>query len=131
MHGLSLSLTRLRLAYGRRTVLADVDLEIAAGERICLGGPNGAGKSSLLRCLTGLAPTAPGMVRIDGVPLAELSRERLARTVAVVPGQVALPFAMRVEEVVALGRIPHEHRLSGPRLADLAAVDAAMERAGI
>ncbi len=51
--------------------------------------------------------------------------------VAVVPGQVALPFAMRVEEVVALGRIPHEHRLSGPRLADLAAVDAAMERAGI
>jgi len=36
-----------------------------------------------------------------------------------------------VEEVVALGRIPHEHRLSGPRLADVVAVDAAIERAGI
>ena len=71
------------------------------------------------------------MVRIDGVSLAEVGRDRLARSVAVVPGQVALPFSMRVEEVVALGRIPHEHRLSGPRLADLAAVDAAMERAGI
>jgi iron complex transport system ATP-binding protein len=65
------------------------------------------------------------------VPLVELSRDRLARLVAVVPGQVSLPFSMRVEEVVALGRLPHEHRLSGPRPADLAAVEAAMERAGI
>ncbi len=131
MHGLGVSVSGLRLAYGRRTVLEDVTFEVAAGERVCLIGPNGAGKSSLLRCLTGLAPTAPGMVRIDGVSLAEVGRDRLARSVAVVPGQVALPFSMRVEEVVALGRIPHEHRLSGPRLADLAAVDAAMERAGI
>jgi len=131
VHGLSVSLAGLRLAYGRRSVLHDVDLEVAAGERVCIIGPNGAGKSSLLRCLTGLASTEPGMVRIDGVPLAEVGRDRLARSVAVVPGQVALPFSMRVEEVVALGRIPHEHRLSGPRLADLSAVAAAMERAGI
>ena len=131
MSGLSVTISGLRLAYGARTILDGVDLAVAEGERVCLIGPNGAGKSSLLRCLTGLAPTAPGMIRIDGVPLAELSRDRLARTVAVVPGQVSLPFSMRVEEVVALGRIPHEHRLSGPRLADLAAVDAAIERAGI
>jgi iron complex transport system ATP-binding protein len=131
MHGLSVRIGGLRLAYGDRTVLDGIDLSISAGERVCLIGPNGAGKSSLLRCLTGLTPTPPGVVAIDEVPLAELSRDRLARTVAVVPGQVALPFSMRVEEVVALGRIPHEHRLSGPRLADQAAVDAAIERAGI
>jgi len=131
MHGLSVSVAGLRLTYGRRTILENVDLDIASGERVCIIGPNGAGKSSLLRCLTGLVPTEPGMVRIDGMPLAELGRDRLARSVAVVPGQVALPFSMRVEEVVALGRIPHEHRLSGPRLADHAAVDAAIERAGI
>lgn len=131
MTGLSASVHGLRLAYGRRVVLHDVDLEVAAGERVCLIGPNGAGKSSLLRCLTGLVPTDPGVVRIDGQSLAELGRDRMARSVAVVPGQVALPFAMRVEEVVALGRIPHEGRLAGPRPADLAAVDAAMARAGI
>ena len=38
---------------------------------------------------------------------------------------------MRVEELVALGRIPHEHHLLGPRDADRRAVDAAMERVGI
>jgi iron complex transport system ATP-binding protein len=112
-------------------VLHDVDLEVAAGERVCLIGPNGAGKSTLLRCLTGLTAPDTGRVRIDGTPVGELGRDRRSRLIAVVPGQVTLPFAMRVEEVVGLGRIPHEGRLSGPRPADLAAVDAAMARAGI
>jgi iron complex transport system ATP-binding protein len=44
---------------------------------------------------------------------------------------VELPFAMRVEEAVALGRIPHENALSGPGAHDRAAVDRAMVRAGI
>jgi iron complex transport system ATP-binding protein len=131
MSGVSASLAGVRLTYARRTVLHDLDLDVAAGERVCLIGPNGAGKSTLLRALTGLATVDGGDVRIDGVPLAELGRDRRSRTVAVVPGQMVLPFAMRVEEVVGLGRIPHEGRLSGPRPADLAAVDAAMARAGI
>jgi iron complex transport system ATP-binding protein len=127
----SAELQGVDLVYGARTVLHGVDLCIAAGERICLVGPNGAGKSSVLRCLTGLVAPRRGRVLVDGVPVAELGHESLARRIAVVPGQVVLPFSMRVEEVVALGRIPHERRLGGPRPADLAAVDAAMERVGI
>jgi iron complex transport system ATP-binding protein len=55
----------------------------------------------------------------------------LARRVAVVPGEVSLPFAARVEEVVALGRIPHEDPFRGLREADQAAIGAAIERVGI
>ena len=44
-----------------------------------------------------------------------VDRSTLARLVAVVPGQVELPFSMRVEDVVALGRIPHEHPLRRAR----------------
>ena len=47
------------------------------------------------------------------------------------PGQAALPFATRVEEVVALGRLPHEDPFRGPRPADREAIDAAIERVGI
>jgi iron complex transport system ATP-binding protein len=64
-------------------------------------------------------------------PIERLGRQRLARHIAVVPGQVALPFSMRVEEAVALGRIPWENMLAGPRLSDQAAVEAALERVGI
>lgn len=131
MRGLAVDLRSVGLSYGDREVLRDVTATIGSGERIALVGPNGSGKSSLLRCLTGHASGRRGSIALDGVPLDELSRERLARWVAVVSGEVALPFSMRVEEVVALGRIPHEHPLLGAGPEDRAAVAAAMERVGV
>jgi iron complex transport system ATP-binding protein len=129
--GIGVEASGVRLAYGTRTVLEDVGLRIAAGERVCLVGPNGAGKTSLLRCLTGALRPSGGSVRLDGVPIGALDRIRLARQVAVVPAQVELPFAMRVADVVALGRIPHEHPLGGASERDRLAVDRALDRAGI
>jgi iron complex transport system ATP-binding protein len=55
----------------------------------------------------------------------------VARRLAVVPQQATLPFATRVEEVVALGRLPHEHPLRGARPSDRAAIAAAIERVGV
>ena len=61
-HGLRVDVDWLELRYDGTRILADVDLHIEPGERVCLVGPNGAGKSSLLRCLTGLAePTTGGV----------------------------------------------------------------------
>lgn len=114
-----------------RTILRDVSLTLAPGERVALVGPNGAGKSTLLRVIAGtLRPTA-GRVELAGAPLASLERAEVARRLAVVPQQTALPFAMRVEEVVALGRLPHEAPLRGARPADRAAVAAAIDRVGL
>jgi iron complex transport system ATP-binding protein len=119
------------LDYGQRSVLDGLDLHVASGERVAILGPNGAGKSSLLRVLTGHASGRRGSVLFEGTPLDGYSREMLARRVAVVPGEVSLPFAARVEEVVALGRIPHEDPFRGLREADQAAIGAAIERVGI
>lgn len=121
----------IRLAYGSREVLHGIDFSLAAGERVALLGPNGAGKSSLLRCIAGVARPTAGTVAIDGIPLGELGTASLARLIAVVPGQTVVAFPIAVEELVALGRIPHEHPLRGPRPADRAAIAAAIERVGI
>jgi iron complex transport system ATP-binding protein len=129
--GLSFELRGVRLRYGDIDVLGGVDLRVEAGEMVCVVGPNGAGKSSLLRCVTGAVTPDDGVVLLDGAPLVEQSRATVARRVAVVPGNATLPFAMRVADVVALGRIPHEHPLRGLQRADRDAVTAAMERVGI
>jgi iron complex transport system ATP-binding protein len=127
----ALRLERLTVAYRGRPALTDVDLHIDAGERVALVGPNGAGKSTLLRALAGLIEPAAGSIELAGSPLARLDRLAIARRLAVVPQLAQLPFATSVEEVVALGRLPHEHPIRGLRPADRAAVAAAIDRVGV
>ena len=129
--GAALEVRSLTVDYGTRRVLSDVDTAIRAGEMVALLGPNGAGKSTLLRCVSGTLQPAAGAVLIDGVPLREYQRAALARRVAVVPGQTVAAFPIRVEELVALGRLPHEHPLLGLQPTDRAAIDAAIERVGV
>ena len=126
-----IELRGVTVAYHGRPVVRDVDLVVGAGERVALIGPNGAGKSTILRAMTGLVRPVAGEVRLDGVPIERLERVAIARRLAVVPQQAALPFATRVEEVVALGRLPHEDPIRGARPADRAATAAAIDRVGL
>jgi iron complex transport system ATP-binding protein len=118
-------------AYRDRIALHEVSLAIEPGERVALIGPNGAGKSTLLAVVTGLLKASAGCVLLAGDSVTELDRLEVARRVAVAPGAAGLPFATRVEEVIALGRLPHEDPFRGPRPADRAAVAAAIERVGV
>jgi iron complex transport system ATP-binding protein len=122
---------RVTVSYRHRTVLREATLRIKPGERLALIGPNGAGKSTLLRALTGIIAPRSGSVSLGGDPVASLDRRAIARRVAVVPGSASVPFAARVEDVVALGRLPYLDPLRGPRAVDRAAVDTAIELVGI
>ncbi|HEY6533127.1 MAG TPA: ATP-binding cassette domain-containing protein, partial [Acidimicrobiales bacterium] len=51
---------------GGRRVLADVDLDVRAGELLALVGPNGAGKSTLMAALVGDVAPAVGTVEVSG-----------------------------------------------------------------
>ncbi len=122
---------RLTVAYRGRPAISDVDLRIEPAERVALVGPNGAGKSTLLRAIAGLVDATAGTVEIGGVPLSRLDRLGVARRLAVVPQLPSLPFATTVEEVVALGRLPHEHPIRGLRPADRSAIAGAIDRVGV
>jgi len=124
-------LAGVTVAYRERAVLDAVDVVIEPGERVALIGPNGAGKSTLLRVASGLLRPSKGHAELGGAAVTDLDRLEVARRLAVVPQQATLPFATRVEEVVGLGRLPHEHPLRGARPSDRAAIAGAIERVGV
>jgi polar amino acid transport system ATP-binding protein len=72
--GAALSARGLRKRFGQHEVLCGVDLDVAAGEVVCVLGPSGGGKSTLLRLLNGLEAADAGEVRIGGEQLAQPSR---------------------------------------------------------
>ncbi len=111
----ALTLSNASAAYGGRTVLADIDLTIRAGERIALMGRSGAGKSTLLRLLHAQAP------------------ERIA----LVPQAAALVRTLSVFHNVYMGRLDRRSTLHNlrtlvrPASADLREVGGVLARVGL
>ena len=89
-------------------LLRNISLEVEAGKVTAIVGPNGAGKSSLLKVLTGdMAPTR-GQVQLNHRQLPQWPLLHRAQMLAVLPQHSLLNFPFTANEVVALGRIPHQ-----------------------
>lgn len=71
-----LVLENVSVAYGDRTVVDGVDLEVAAGEKVAVVGPSGSGKSTLLRAIAGLEPLTAGRILLDGRDLVGIPTHR-------------------------------------------------------
>jgi ABC transport system ATP-binding/permease protein len=71
-----LRLDNVSLAYGHLPLLAHVDFQIDAGERVCLVGRNGTGKTTLFRVITGAALSDEGKIwRAETLRVAHLEQE--------------------------------------------------------
>ena len=68
-----LEIAGLRAAYGPIEALRGIDLEVRAGELVCLLGANGAGKSTTLRTISGLLRPAAGRIAFEGRSIAGLT----------------------------------------------------------
>ena len=68
----------LTVGYGKgkqaNLILTDINLEVPAGELICILGPNGVGKSTLLRTLAGVQKSLGGKIWLGEMPQSEMSR---------------------------------------------------------
>ena len=80
-----LQVSGLGKRFGGFVALADIELDVARGERLGLIGPNGSGKSTLVNCLCGTLRNESGSVRfegrtLDGLKAHQRTRLGLART---------------------------------------------------
>ena len=120
-------LSSLRVERGGRVTAAVEGLEIAQGEFVAIVGPNGAGKSTVLKALTGEWPSR-GRIELFGRELGRWPRRELATRLAVMAQSAQLSFDFTVEEVVALGRLPHRGE---PRTRAREAVRVALDSLGL
>jgi ABC-2 type transport system ATP-binding protein len=96
-----LALRGIARAFGARRAVADVSLDIAAGEAVLLVGRNGAGKTTLLRVATGFLDPDAGDVTIDGIALAR-DRARAQARLGYLPENAPAPAELTVHEHLAL-----------------------------
>ncbi len=73
-----LSVVSIAKSYDRRSVLADVSLDVARGEVVGLLGPNGAGKTTCFYSIMGLARPDRGRILLDGNDITGLPMYRRA-----------------------------------------------------
>jgi iron complex transport system ATP-binding protein len=114
--------------YGAREVLSDITTSFAVGAVTGIVGPNGAGKTTLFRTVLGLMPLASGAVHVLDKPLAQWSREGLARSIAYLPQGSDAHWPVRARQLVSLGRLPYRAAFSALSPVDALAIDEALSR---
>ena len=61
-------------SYGSFVVLDQLELDVAAGEKVAIIGPSGSGKTTVLRMLMTLERINGGVIWVDGEPLTSMPR---------------------------------------------------------
>ncbi len=91
----------LRKRYGKRWVVAGVDLDIAQGEIVGLLGPNGAGKTTTFYMITGMIRPNEGNIFLDKLDITTMPMYRRAQLgIAYLPQEASVFRKLTVEENV-------------------------------
>jgi len=110
-----------------RTLVRDLELDIAGGSFVCVLGTNGAGKTLTLHTLAGLR-SGNGSVRINNAELETLSRRQIAQQLGLLLQLHEDAFPVSVMDSALLGRYPHLNMLQWPGRDDEDIVREALNR---
>jgi iron complex transport system ATP-binding protein len=112
-------------------VIDGESLAAAPGQVTALVGPNGSGKSTLLKGLADQLEPDAGTVRLDGREMQDIGQKDLARKLGLLTQENVSPGSLSVEKLVEHGRYPHRGFLDGLGKDDVAAIEEAIDLAGI
>jgi len=108
MAPLPLSLRDVSVEIAGATLVRELCLDVGASEIVGLLGPNGSGKSTALRCVYRALRPSGGAVLLAGHDLSAQSPRDTARHIAALTQESHMELDLTVEEIVVLGRSPHQ-----------------------
>jgi branched-chain amino acid transport system ATP-binding protein len=101
-----LQLDEITTYYGSIRILEGMNLEVDAGELVCLLGGNASGKSTTLKTILGIVRPRSGKVMLDGDDVTRWpTPRRISHGLAIVPENRRLFGAMSVRENLELGAV--------------------------
>lgn len=106
-------------------------IDIPMGEITALVGPNGSGKSTLLKSLSNHHAPESGTIVLNGRDIQQYDQKELARELGHLSQENDSPGSITVEELAYHGRYPYRGFFDAVSGADHAAVERALELAGV
>jgi len=118
----------MTIAYHKKPVLWDVDLDVPEGVLVGIIGPNGAGKSTMIKAMMDLVPKASGWVKIYDRPY-----EQMRSAIGYVPQRESVDwdFPINALDVVLMGRYGHVGWIRRPGAEDKKIAFEALEQVGM
>lgn len=98
----------LSAGFDKSVVLRQASVELSASQIIVIAGPNGAGKSTLVKTMARQLKPLGGRILLNGSDIWQMSAQQFAGQVAYVPQSIDIASELTVEEIVMLGRNPHQ-----------------------
>ena len=120
-----------RIKKGSVRLLQDINISAEKGELIALIGVNGSGKSTLLRTVIGLQELLSGTIMIDDKNHSHYSKIEFAKEIAFVSSEIIQTKYLKVKDLVALGRYPHQTFSNQNSEKDKAIIDSVLKTVGM
>ena len=128
---ISLGTESVTLSYDQNIITQDLSIHIPEGKFSVIVGPNGCGKSTLLRAMSRLLEPTSGQVLLNGKNIHALATRDVAKILGLLPQSAIAPDGIKVVDLVARGRFPHQKWFQPWREQDQDAVNAAMKATSI
>ncbi|MGO3325927.1 ABC transporter ATP-binding protein [Gordonia sp. (in: high G+C Gram-positive bacteria)] len=122
---------KVTTGYDKTVISEGLSVDIPDGAFTVVVGPNACGKSTLLRALARLLAPHDGRVLLDGKSISSYPAKKLARELGLLPQSSIAPDGIRVGDLVARGRYPHQNLLRQWSDDDEVAVVDAMAATGV
>ena len=118
----------MTIAYHKKPVLWDVDLDVPEGQLVGIIGPNGSGKSTMIKAIMDLVPKASGWVKIYGEDYSQMRK-----IIGYVPQRESVDwdFPVSALDVVLMGRYGHVGWMRRPSKEDRRLAWAALDEVGM
>ncbi|QQK80018.1 ABC transporter ATP-binding protein [Salicibibacter cibi] len=126
-----LEANHLSIRYEKEAIVDDLTMYIPEGKITTIIGPNGCGKSTILKTLARVMKASKGAVYLDGKSIHTQPTKQIAQKMAVLPQSPEAPSGLKVRELVAYGRHPHQKGFAALRKQDYDMIALALEQTGL